>query len=198
GSGPPAGRSLRPADRGMGPARGLGAAMTDDPPRFVGIRPRFPGALARWRWLTDPVPAERAAVLRIATTTALLLDLALGTLPYYRSLFTADGLAGRNAYPFRFRTGHFYWSVLRWLPDEWGPQLVAVVWLAAAVGLLVGYRTLLTGLVCWACAVSVWNINQWVANGGDQLRNSLLLMVALSRSGAVWGVQSVRRGGGAG
>ena len=30
-------------------------------PRFVGIQPRFPGVLARWRWLTDPVPAERAA-----------------------------------------------------------------------------------------------------------------------------------------
>jgi hypothetical protein len=168
------------------------------PPRFVGIQPRFPGFLARWRWLADPVPAERAAALRIAAAVALLLDLAFGILPYYRTLFTADGLAGRDAYPFRFRTGHFYWSVLRWLPDSWGPQAVAAVWVVAAVGLLIGYRPLLTGLICWVCAVSVWNINQWVANGGDQLRNSLLLMVALSWSGAVWGVQSVRRGAGGG
>ncbi len=164
-------------------------------PQFVGIQPRFPGPLGRWRWLTEPVPAERAAAVRIAAALALLLDIGLGLLPHFATHFTADGLAGRAAYPWRFRPGHFYWSLLRHLPDAWGPHALMAVWVAAAVGLLVGYRPLVTGLVCWACAVSFWNVNPWVANGGDQLRNTLLLAVAVGRSGAVWGVQSVRRGG---
>ena len=39
----------------------------------------------------------------------------------------------------------------------------------------------------WACAVSFWNINPWIANGGDQLRNSLLFVspsAARARCGA--------------
>jgi hypothetical protein len=162
-------------------------------PRFVGIQPRFPGFLGRWQWLNKPAPAERLAALRIAAAVALLLDIGLGCLPYFADLFTADGLAGRDAYPWRFRTGHYYWSLLRYLPDAWGPWALLAGWVAAAVALLVGYRPLVSGLVCWACAVSFWNINPWVTNGGDQLRNTLLLGVAVSRSGAVWGVQSVRR-----
>jgi hypothetical protein len=170
--------------------------MTDPPPpRFVGIQPRFPGFLGRWRWLTETVPAERVAALRIAAAVALLLDIGLGCLPYFATLFTADGLAGRDAYPWRFREGHYYWSVLRWLPDSWGPWALVSVWVAAAVALLVGYRPFVSGLVCWGCAVSFGSINPWVCNGGDQLRNTLLLGVAVSRGGAVWGVQSVRRGG---
>src|SRR5262245_31251488 len=77
-------------------------------PRFVGIQPSFPSFLARWAWLNDPVPAERTAALRIATALALLLDIGLGCLPQFWSLFTADGLAGRDAYPWRFRSGHYY------------------------------------------------------------------------------------------
>ena len=38
----------------------------------------------------------------------------------------------------------------------------------------------------------MWNIQPGVHNGGDRVRNTLLLMVAASCSGAVWGVSSVR------
>ena len=162
-----------------------------DAPQFVGIQPRFPWFLARWTWLTAPIAAERMAALRVAASLALLLDIFVGSLPQFTLLFTADGLAGRDAYPWRFREGHHSWSVLRWLPDAWGPHALMVVWVAAAVALLIGYRLLLTGLVCWACAVSFQNINPWACNGGDQLRNTLLLAVAVSRGGAVWGVQAV-------
>ncbi|HUR55998.1 MAG TPA: HTTM domain-containing protein [Gemmataceae bacterium] len=164
--------------------------MTGEP-RFVGIQPRFPGFLARWKWLTEPIAAERMAALRIAAALALLLDIFVGCLPSFSLLFTADGLAGREAYPWRFREGHHYWSVLRWLPDAWGPHALMGVWIVAAFALLIGYRPLVTGLVCWVCAVSFQNINPWACNGGDQLRNTLLVAVAVSRGGAVWGVQSV-------
>lgn len=172
--------------------------MTDRPQpstRFAGIQPRFPGPLNRWGWLTRPVAAERVAALRIALAVALLVDLGAGLLPYFSMFFSPEALGGRDQYPWRFREGHLYWSLLRVLPDTGGPQLLMAVWIVAALGLLIGYRPLISGLVCWICAVSFWNINPWITNGGDQLRNSLLFVVALSRSGAVWGVQSVRRNG---
>ena len=167
--------------------------MTASGAQFVGIQPRFPGFLNRWKCLTAPVAAERVAALRIATALALLLDIGFGLLPHFAVYFSADALGGRDLYPSRFREGHYYWSLLRVLPDGWGPTSLFAVWIAAAVGLLVGYRPLVTGLVCWACSVSVWNINPGICNGGDQLRNSLLLLVSFCRSGAVWGMQSVRQ-----
>lgn len=133
------------------------------------IAARLPWPLSRWKWLTDPIPAERVAAVRIATAVALLIDLLFGCLLSFRLLFTADGLAGRD--------GGAGWSLLKWLPDAWGPHALMAVWLTAAVGMLLGYRVFLTALVCWACAVSFQHINPWACNGGDQLRNVLLFGV---------------------
>jgi hypothetical protein len=159
---------------------------------FVGIQPRLPGALNRWGWFLRPVPAERLAALRIAVAVAALLDIGIGILPQFAAYYSESGLGGANAYPWRFRAGHHYWSLLRVLSASWGPAVLVTVWSVAAVALLVGYRPLVSGLVSWACAVSFWNINPGLCNGGDQIRNALFLGVAVGRSGAVWGVQSVR------
>jgi hypothetical protein len=132
------------------------------------------------------------AALRIVTALALLFDLLACYLPHFHTLFSPEALGGRDLYAGHFRADHYYWSVLRLLPDSWGPHVVFGVWVASAVGLLVGWRPLVCGLVCWACTLSVWNINPGPHNGGDRLRHTLLLMVAVSCSGAVWGVSSVR------
>ena len=71
----------------------------------------------------------------------------------------------------------------------------AVLLASLALALLVGWRPLVAGLIAWACAVSVWNINPGTMNGGDRLRHTLLLMTALGCSGAVWGVSAARGGG---
>jgi hypothetical protein len=163
--------------------------------REAGLRPWFPWPLSRWGWWTESIPAERVAALRVAAALVLLLDLLCCYLPHFHTLFGADALGGRDLYAGHFRADHFYWSVLRLLPDAWGPQAVFGVWVASAVGLLVGWRPLACGLVCWACALSVWTLNPGPHNGGDRLRHTLLLMVAASCSGAVWGVSAVRAAG---
>ncbi len=160
--------------------------------RVVGVRPWFPWPLSRWPWWTESIPAERVAALRIVTALVLLLDLLLSYLPHFDVLFSPDALGGRDLYAGKFRADHYFWSVLRWLPDSWGPHAVFGVWIASAVGLLVGWRPLVCGLTAWACAVSVWNISPALHNGGDRLRHTLFLMVAVSCSGAVWGVSSLR------
>lgn len=170
--------------------------MTPAPPPeplFVGIQPRLPGFLNRWHWLLRPIAAERMAALRIAVAVAALVDIGIVTLPQFAAYFSESGLGGPDAYPSRFRSGHHYWSLLRVLPASWGSGALVSVWTLAAVALLVGFRPLVSGLVCWACAISFWNINYGLCNGGDQVRNALFLGVALGRSGAVWGVESVRR-----
>lgn len=165
------------------------------PPRFLGLKPWFPGRLGRWTWLSEPIPAERVAALRIATAAVLIVDILLEYMPCFSIAFSPDALGGRELYAPRFRDGHYFWSVLRWLPDSWGPAALLAVWLGSAAALLVGWRPLAPGLVAWACAVSFWNINPGLNNGGDRLRNTLFLMVAVSCSGAVWGLSSVRRRG---
>jgi hypothetical protein len=152
----------------------------------------LPGLLNRWHWLLQPVPAERTSALRIAVAAAALIDIGIVTLPHFAAYFSESGLGGPDAYPTRFRGGHHYWSHLRVLPAAWGPATLMGVWIVAAGALLVGWRPLVSGLVCWACAISFWNINPGLCNGGDQVRNALFLAVALGRSGAVWGVQSIR------
>ncbi len=165
--------------------------MTTEP-QFVGIQPRLPGALNRWHWFLAPIPAERMAALRISAAVVALLDIGIACLPQFAAYFSEGGLGGPGAYPSRFRTGHHYWSLLRMLPAAWGPAALMTLWTCAAVALLVGLRPLASGFVCWACAVSFWNINPGLCNGGDQIRNAPFLGVAVGRSGAVWGVESVR------
>jgi hypothetical protein len=162
-------------------------------PLFVGIQPRLPGPLKHWSWLLSPVPAERMAALRIAVALAALLDIGIVTVPHFTTFYSEEGLGGPDAYPARFRSGHHYWSLLRVLPGTWGPRVLMGVWTCAAAALLLGWRPFVSGLMCWACGISFWNINQGLCNGGDQIRNALFLVVAIGCSGAVWGVQSVRR-----
>jgi hypothetical protein len=133
------------------------------------------------------------AAFRIAVAVVALLDIGIATLPQFQSYFGEHGLGGLNAHPSRFRSGHYYWSLLRVLPASWGPSALVAVWTGAAGALLVGFRPLVSGLVCWACAISFWNMNHGLCNGGDQIRNALFIGAAVSRSGAVWGVESIRR-----
>ncbi len=159
--------------------------------RLIGTQPWFPWPLSRWNWWTERVPAERVAALRIATALVLLVDIFVEYLPHFTAFFGPDAISQR-LYDGRFRADHMYWSVLRWLPAEWGGQALFGVWIASAVALLIGWRPLVSGLIVWICALSVWNLNPGLHNGGDRLRHTLFLMIAVSCSGAVWGVSSVR------
>lgn len=159
--------------------------------RTVGVQPWFPWPLSRWGWWNEQIPAERVAALRIAAAVVLLIDIGFSYLPHFTAFF-GPGATGARIYEGRFHADHAFWSVLRLLPESWGPQALFGVWIASAVALLVGWRPLVSGLVAWACAVSVWNFNPGLHNGGDRIRHLLLLMTAASCSGAVWGVSSLR------
>lgn len=159
--------------------------------RTVGVQPWFPWPLSRWGWWNEQIPAERVAALRVAAALVLLIDLGATYAPHFAKFFSPDAV-GAHLYAGRCRADNAYWSVLHLLPEAWGAQALFAVWAASAVALLVGWRPLVSGLTAWVCAVSVWNFNPAIHNGGDRIRHLLLLMTAVSCSGAVWGVSSLR------
>jgi hypothetical protein len=145
--------------------------------------------LRRWRWLTDPVPAERAAALRLAVAAVLLLDILVLYLPNLRADYGPGGFGDRDVTAPVFAPPSARWSLLRVLPATWGPTALLTAWGIAALALLVGYRPRLAALVAWVAAVSFSQSNLYLHNGGDQLRLILLLMLIFLPSDGRWAVR---------
>ena len=163
--------------------------MTAPSPVVLGLEPALPRPLRGWRWLTDPVPAERAAALRVAVGLVLLFDIFVLYLPNLRALYGPGGFGDPAHFDSVFGPPWWRWSLLRVLPPAWGPQALLTAWAVAAVGLLVGYRPRVAALVCWAAAVSFSQANLYLHNGGDQLKLIVLLMLVFLPSDGRWAVR---------
>jgi uncharacterized membrane protein YphA (DoxX/SURF4 family) len=158
-------------------------------PIVLGLTPALPWPLRQWRWLTVPVPAERAAALRIAVGAVLLFDILVLYAPMVRTLYGPNGFGDVRHFDAMFGPPFWRWSLLRWLPPEWGPQALLVVWVIAALGLLLGYRPRMAALVCWIAAVSFTYANHNLHNGGDQLKLIVLLMLVFLPTDGRWAVR---------
>jgi hypothetical protein len=158
-------------------------------PTVLGIAPALPGPLSRWRWLTDPVPAERAAALRIAVAAVLLFDILVLYAPNLTTLYGAGGFGDPAVVAPVFEAPSWRWSLLQVFPATWGPAALLGTWTLATVALLVGYRPRLAALVAWVIAVSFVQANTYLHNGGDQLKLGLLLMLAFLPSDGRWAVR---------
>ena len=106
--------------------------MNVPPPVVLGLEPALPRPLRGWRWLTDPVPAERAAALRIAVAAVLLFDIFVLYLPNLRSLYGPGGFGDPAHFDGVFGPPSWRWSLLRVLPPGWGPQALLAAWAVAA------------------------------------------------------------------
>lgn len=155
----------------------------------LGLEPALPPPLRGWRWLTDPVPAERAAALRIAVGAVLLFDICILYLPNLRALYGPGGFGDPTHFDAVFGPPWWRWSLLRVLPASWGPQALLTAWAVAAVGLLVGYRPRLAAVVCWVAAVSFSQANLYLHNGGDQLKLIVLLLLVFLPTDGCWAVR---------
>jgi hypothetical protein len=154
----------------------------------VGVRPWLPGPLGRWDWLTAPVRAERLAALRVGVGLVLLLDILATYLPFLRDYYGPGSLADPDVFASRFAWPHGHWSVLRALPDTWGPPAALAVWALAALALTVGWHPRAAAAVAWALSLSFFNSNYYLHNSGDRLRHTLLFILMLAPCGAVWAV----------
>jgi hypothetical protein len=154
---------------------------------FVGTSPLLPRPFNRWLWLIGSIHAERLAAWRIGTGLVLLLDILLFYVPVLRDLYGPESLAGPGAFAGQLSYPH--WSVIGWLPVEWGPPVWLFVWAAAAVALILGWHPRLAALVAWALSLSFYNTNFYLHNSGDRIRHFLLLLLIFAPSNAAWSVR---------
>ena len=158
----------------------------------VGTVPWLPPPLSRWSWLTQSIPAERLAAWRIGTGLVLLLDLLLFYAPDLLHLYGPGSLAEPDVFASRFAAPHWNWSALRWLPITWGAQVCLGIWIASAVALIFGWQPRFAALVAWTLSLSFYNTNFYLHNSGDRIRHSLLLLLIVAPSDAVWALRRSR------
>src|SRR5437764_12941581 len=111
--------------------------MSPAPEQVVGLKPWFPWPLSRWRWLNEPVRAERLAALRIGVAVLTVLDVLLTFLPI------SDDIAGRDSIMTPdLLAQHFNrtqrWSLLAQVSEPAEVRLVLWVWAGIALLLAVG------------------------------------------------------------
>jgi len=152
----------------------------------VGPIPRLPRCL---EWFATPIPAQRVAAWRIGTGLVLLLDLLMFYLPMSKQLYGPKGLAEPGVFADRFTSPKWNWSVLNWLPVEWGYGFALGIWIVAAVLLTLGCRPRLMALICWILSLSFYNTNFYLHNSGDRIRHFLLLLLIFVPSDAAWSLR---------
>ena len=164
--------------------------------RLVGLEPWLPWPLSISPWWTAPVPAERLAILRIAVAAVLLWDILQNYLPVYNVLYSDQGLLPPRVLSSAGRTQPWAWSLLRGAA-EGNPDVIfwtMIVWMTAAVLLLLGLWTRLSAVLTWIVTVQIMHLNPLVGNGGDVVRVIILFHLMLSPCGAAWSVDAWRRG----
>ena len=150
----------------------------------VGTVPRLPGFL---QWVAAPIAAERLAAWRIGVGLVLLLDAILFYCPMLRGqLYGPTSLEGPGVFAERFAAPHWNWSLLNWLPVEWGATVLVSVWIVCASLLLIGWRPNVAAAVAWAISLSFYNSNFYLHNSGDRLRHFVLLLLIFAKTDAAW------------
>jgi uncharacterized membrane protein YphA (DoxX/SURF4 family) len=185
----------------------------------VGLKPWFPWPLSRWRWLNEPVPAERLALLRIGLAFFLLLDIGATYLPQARMLFGGDSLGRPEVFQWLYEPGwdwqkagedvvnfpgdltegkpfhrtvsmRWRWSLLHGVRDHRMIQGALLLWMVAAGCLLFGLFTRPAAVVVWLLSMSFANLNSYIDNAGDQVRYITTFYLMLTPCGAAWSLDA--------
>ena len=96
---------------------------------IVGLNPWLPWPFSGWRWWTEPVRAERLAVLRIGLGVVLLLDVLLSYMPQLHAYFGPDSMGTAEMFAYLARAPKWNWSVLRGFQDPLLMTAAQAAWL---------------------------------------------------------------------
>jgi len=163
----------------------------------VGLKPWLPWPLDKWGWWSDPVRAERLAVLRIALAAVLLIDLLTSYRPHLHEFFGKGGLGGSQMFAYYGEAPKFNWSLLRgfgegflgsWQDNAFFLEAAFWAWVLATFFLMVGFWTRPAALVTWALSMSFANVNPNIDNSGDTIRGIILFYLMLCPCGAAWSI----------
>src|SRR5262245_58714709 len=157
--------------------------------QVLGLKPWFPWPLSRWRWLNEPVRAERLAALRIGVGLLTFLDVMVTFLPISADLAGQESIMTPSLVADRFHDTQ-RWSLLSGIQDPDEVRLILCVWAGSALLLALGLLSRLSAGVTWAIGVSVLNSNPMIDNAGDMVRSLATFYLMLSPCGAVWSVDA--------
>src|SRR5262245_27229095 len=136
----------------------------------VGLSPWLPGWLGRSAWWNEPVRAERLAAFRIGMGAALLLDVLFTYLPRAGGFFGEGSLGSPEVFAARTAWPQWRWTLLSGISDPALLQGMLWLWATAAFCLLLGILPRLSAVVAWALALSVYNLDYYLHNSGDNVR----------------------------
>lgn len=105
--------------------------MNDPRPErdVVGIAPWLPWPLCAWPWWTEPVRAERLAMLRIGTALFLLIDIILHFAPFTLDYYGKDDLGAPAVFSWRFQPPRTTWSLLLGFDDPANTYFSLIIFL---------------------------------------------------------------------
>ncbi len=158
----------------------------------VGTKPRLFGSLARSPWWSKPIRAERTAAFRIGIGLALLVDIFWFYLPSMHDFFGANSLGSPEIFAGRL-ADLWRWSLLGGVADLALLRAALFVWAAAALLLTLGVYPRVCAAIAWMLAVSVQNVNFYLHNSGDNVRNIALFYLMFAPCGAAWSLDCVWR-----
>lgn len=155
--------------------------------------PWLPWPLNRFAWLNRPVRAERLAAFRIGLATILLADVVITYLPNISDFYGPDRMVPSRPSGLVTDPARWNWSLLT---GSWNNALVvglATVWAFAAATLLLGFWARFSAGVAWLLAITYYNLNSDIHDGGDLIKTIGLMYLVLSPCAAVWSVDHWRR-----
>src|SRR5215468_10150160 len=122
--------------------------MSPAPEQVVGLKPWLPWPLSRWRWLNEPVRAERLAALRIGVAVLTILDVLLTFLPISADIAGPDSIMSPRLLAERLDNSP-RWSLLADGRDPAEVRLILWVWVGSAFFLAVGLFSRVSAAATW-------------------------------------------------
>ena len=153
---------------------------------WIGAPARAGGVMAR----LFAIDVRSLAAFRIALALILITDM-WGRGQWLRAHYSDEGVLPRTAL-IAHHLPSWAWS-LHLLSGQWQFQaLLFALALAAAIGLLIGWRTRLMAAISWVLLVSLQDRNPLLLQGGDVLLRCLLFWALFLPLGAVASVDRWR------
>ncbi len=135
------------------------------------------------RWAFDPIDTAPMAALRIAVGL-LTIGWTLSLLPDAETFLSSSGV--QPDLP--------YYDRGAWAVELGPPYVVLAVLFAAAVALVVGWRTRVVAVLVFVLLLVIQRRDPWVLNSGDLLLRIMAFFVMLMPAGETWSLDARRRG----
>lgn len=127
------------------------------------------------------------AVFRIGLALILMADLAI-RFQDIRALYSDEGVLPRAA--LKGIVNPLHWSIHGISGEPFVQTILFLLAFVMALGLLVGYRTRLATIACWALLISLHNRNPLLQFAGDDMLRALMFWAMFLPLGACYSIES--------